>query len=210
MTFLDIFRYAMIAYMILYLLDCFDKYRVSKNKTRPPKRPEAFSHIVYPQEKKPALPKNWSEHAWPLKQVAILIEGESDRILSDIDVVLKELALRLTQDKKSLDKAKVPAIKPGIEWSLIYYDNSDGDTFFEGPFGKELRSGVFTEMFDNYVDKNGRSHLAILLQGTRHSDVSVMAKELEVIADRLSEGKNEDAEHDDDYGWAFRFTPKTP
>jgi len=125
-------------------------------------------------------------------------------------VVLNELTLLLSQGNRPLDKVQGHSTLSDVHWSLVYREASDAETYFVGPFGSQVRAGVFAEEFGECAEKNHLVHIAILLQGTRHSDVSVMAKELDVIAGQLSAGKLDGAEHDDDYGWAFRFSPKTP
>lgn len=50
----------------------------------------------------------------------------------------------------------------------------------------------------------------IKLQGTRHSDKTVIVEQLETVIARLKAGDLCGAEHDDDFGYTFEFAHTVP
>lgn len=168
-----------------------------------PKRCDSSEVSTVTESKPPRfVTQSWFEQAWPLTQITLHIECNSEQLKT---TVLSRLGHASNDIREHANHRFITHdIKGDFSCQFICRQTTDGASFFFEAYGSKTSPGVYSREFGGLHFGDDREHIAILVQGIRTTERDTLADWLLKIAIMIAKGEREGTMHDDDAGWSFR------
>lgn len=146
--------------------------------------------------------QSWFEQAWPLTQITLYIECNSEQLKTTVPRWLCHASNDIREHANH--RFITHDIKGDFSCQFICRQTADGASFFFEAYGSETSPGVYSREFGGLHLGDDQEHIAILVQGIRTTERDTLADWLLNISIMITKGEREGTMHDDDAGWSFR------
>lgn len=136
------------------------------------------------QEQGPS--QSWIDHAYPLKQVVIEIQGSTQTSLSRLIDELDQVFLKLIKGELGGEGGDEV-----VNHKFQYQNEAPGPSFFDEPIEVQPEPPATGQL------------LIVRLQGTRHSMLPDMNNLIAAVMNEINTKNVSGCAHDDDFGYSF-------
>lgn len=194
---------------LLFFFSVIKKDRQDRNVTVPQPFPEDV----------PPVRGEWEKRAYPLTQVIVSVNAKPHTITRDLVFCLERAADSIMNNELPVDAegchyrgdyGNTGLMFPeySVHWHVHVRLCFDPPGFFPDAVGSALPPWI--KMAGYLAEGSLARHIVVIVQGTRQTSRKSLSRYITKAANAIATGATEDAESDDDYGYAFIVVQPTP
>ncbi|EEF6302867.1 hypothetical protein NJL98_004492 [Salmonella enterica] len=179
-------------------------------------------NVIVPQpfsEDTPPVRGEWEKRAYPLTQVIVSVNAKPHTITRDLVFCLERAADSIMNNELPVDaegchyrgdSGNTGLMFPeySVHWHVHVRLCFDPPGFFPDAAGSALPPWI--KMAGYLAEGSLARHIVVIVQGTRQTSRKSLSRYITKAANAIATGATEDAESDDDYGYAFIVVQPTP
>lgn len=194
---------------LLFFFSVMKKDRQDRNVTVPQPFPEYA----------PPVRGEWEKRAYPLTQVIVSVNAKPHTITRDLVFCLERAADSIMNNELPVDAegchyrgdyGNTGLMFPeySVHWHVHVRLCFAPPGFFPDAAGSALPPWI--KMAGYLAEGSLARHIVVIVQGTRQTSRKSLSRYITKAANAIATGATEDAESDDDYGYAFIVVQPTP